>query len=257
MDQLSDITQFIGRFHIVLLHLPIGLLLLVGVLELLSLNPKWHHATSSTRFILSVAAPVAVLAAVCGWLLAVGGGYDERMLFLHRWTGVAVAVASCVILLFHSRGWMSLYRVGVGIATILTLAAGHFGGALTHGSGYLTRYAPAWLGGQPSEAASEGDKIAEPLSYAGVEPIFSEYCFSCHGEEKSKAGLRVDSLEYLIAGGDSGPAFVPGNETESLLLSRMLLPPDHEDLMPPEGKPQLSLAEIEQVRAWVASEDSD
>ena len=71
-----------------------------------------------------------------------------------------------------------------------------------------------------------------------VRPVLHDRCSECHGAEKQKGGLRLDSREGLLAGGDSGPALSPGKPAESLLIKAIR----HEDkdlAMPPaeSGKP--------------------
>src|SRR4051794_26498729 len=51
-----------------------------------------------------------------------------------------------------------------------------------------------------------------------VRPVLAGTCFPCHGGEKTSGGLRVDSREALVKGGDSGPAVVPGDPGASLLI---------------------------------------
>lgn len=80
-----------------------------------------------------------------------------------------------------------------------------------------------------------------------VRPLLLEKCVSCHGPEKQKGGLRLDSRVALITGGDRGTAIIPGKPTESLLLHT--LAHDGEVKMPPRNK--LSAAEIASVREWV------
>lgn len=83
-----------------------------------------------------------------------------------------------------------------------------------------------------------------------VRPILAEHCLKCHGPEKSKSNLRLDSLAGAIAGGDSGPAVVPGNPAESLLVTAVT----HEDdvlKMPPSKK--LPKSVVEDLTRWVAS----
>jgi len=255
----GELPQFIGRLHIVLLHLPIGFLFVLGCLELLSMIPKWRHATFSNRFILWLTAPVTVLTAVCGWFLAESGSYDARLLFLHRWAGIAVAVAACLLLWVHARGWIGVYRLLVLATMTLTICAGHLGGSLTHGRDYITRYAPSWLGGN-LESASDTDSVGasgEDASFGEVRAVLEDYCVSCHGPDKSKGGLRLDSVDHLLAGGDSGPVVELGNPRQSLLLKRILLSADDDDHMPPEGKPQPSAQDIELIRSWIESDQPD
>ena len=68
-----------------------------------------------------------------------------------------------------------------------------------------------------------------------------------------EGGLRVDSLEALLKGGTTGPALVAGKTGESLMVKRLLLPLDHEEHMPPEGKPQPTPAEITILQWWTES----
>ncbi len=80
-----------------------------------------------------------------------------------------------------------------------------------------------------------------------VRPVLVEKCVSCHGPDKQKGGLRVDSRAALLAGGDRGAAIVPGKPGESLLLRA--LAHDGELKMPPKTK--LPMAEIAAIKQWV------
>ncbi|MDA1016573.1 MAG: DUF1553 domain-containing protein [Planctomycetota bacterium] len=81
-----------------------------------------------------------------------------------------------------------------------------------------------------------------------VEPLLRAKCVSCHGREKQEGGLRLDSLQAALKGGDSGPAIVPGDAAKSLLVKAIRF--DDPDLqMPP--KDQLAAKEIEALTQWV------
>jgi mono/diheme cytochrome c family protein len=103
-----------------------------------------------------------------------------------------------------------------------------------------------------SVAAGSITSAATPDYLADVAPIFQERCVKCHGPEKLKGKLRLDSREAILKGGSSGPAVVPGKAEESELLRRISLPRDDTDAMPPEteGDP-LTPAQIELLRAWI------
>ena len=88
-----DLVLFLGRFHPVLVHLPIGGLVLLGVLELLAKLPRFKDAAQSNRLILGLTAAASVTAALLGWMLSQAGGYDPQLLPWHKWTGFAVAAA--------------------------------------------------------------------------------------------------------------------------------------------------------------------
>ncbi len=82
-----------------------------------------------------------------------------------------------------------------------------------------------------------------------VRPVLAERCWQCHGPQKTKGGLRLDSAEALAKGGDTGPSIVPGKPEESLLIEVVRY---HTDLkMPPKGK--LPEAEILELVEWVKS----
>src|SRR4051812_24123405 len=67
-----------------------------------------------------------------------------------------------------------------------------------------------------------------------VRPVLVEHCYSCHSGKKDRGGLRVDSRAALLAGGDTGPALVPGKPDQSLLLKAVRHQGDLK--MPPKGK---------------------
>lgn len=86
-----------------------------------------------------------------------------------------------------------------------------------------------------------------------VAPVLSAKCAGCHGEEKQKGKLRIDSLEAIIKGGSEGTSVVPGNLDESSLIQRVYLPLDDDEHMPPEGKDQLSEQETAVIAFWINS----
>ena len=150
-DSLSAPLRFAGRLHVMLLHLPIGLLVGVAVLELLARLRRFARLEAACGALLWLAVLSAVPTVVAGALLAADGSYPDDLLLLHRWLGAGTAVLSLWLLVLRPRSgagcglarsfaYLSLLLVNVAAL----VGAGHFGAALTHGSTYLTRYAP-WL----------------------------------------------------------------------------------------------------------------
>jgi hypothetical protein len=87
----------------------------------------------------------------------------------------------------------------------------------------------------------------KPISYQkDIAPILAQACYSCHGEGRSKGGLRVDSLAAITKGGNSGPAIVSGKSGQSLLVKKS----DEEDPTPHKGA-VLSVAQIALVKTWI------
>jgi len=82
-----------------------------------------------------------------------------------------------------------------------------------------------------------------------IQPILSRNCYSCHGPEKHKSGLRLDTKTDALAGGDSGKVIRPGKSAESLLI-QYVAGLDPEKIMPPKGD-RLTREEIGKLRAWI------
>src|SRR5881392_3563210 len=81
-----------------------------------------------------------------------------------------------------------------------------------------------------------------------VQPVLSQKCYSCHGEDAQQSGLRLDKRQNALRGGDYGPVIIPGKSAESKLIRR-LVNGDGGLQMPPTGP--LSDEEIGILRAWI------
>lgn len=105
----------------------------------------------------------------------------------------------------------------------------------------------------PHLATAADSPSAEDLKFfeLKVRPVLAENCYSCHGEEKAKAGLRVDHIDALLKGGDSGAALVKGDPDTSLLIE-VVRRTDPDFSMPPKEKDALSKAEIADLEKWIA-----
>jgi uncharacterized membrane protein len=259
------IFLFIGRLHPLLVHLPIGMLMALAGMEIAARFSRFKNAATSAGFILALAAPLAVVTAACGWLLSLGGGYDENLLAWHKWLGTGTAVMAVVAAILFWRGKIIAYRASLFIAVSLLMVAGHLGGSLTHGRDYLTRYAPAPLkkllglaGAQKKSPAASANDLRQLPVFAGiVEPVFGKKCVGCHGPQKSKGGLRLDTFMAVQKGGQDGAVLKPGRAAQSPLVQRLLLPAGDDDHMPPDGRPQLTAGEIALLQWWIDSGASE
>lgn len=83
-----------------------------------------------------------------------------------------------------------------------------------------------------------------------IKPILEQQCFKCHGAEKQKGKLRLDSREAALKGGKGGPALVPGDSAKSDLFHRVTLAKSEDDFMPAEGEP-LPKAQLELIKKWI------
>lgn len=94
---------------------------------------------------------------------------------------------------------------------------------------------------------------AEDLWTAKVQPLLAARCVECHGPQKAKHKLRLDTIEGIMKGGaELGPAVVVGKPDESPLVKVCVMKPDEEMAMPPKGE-RLTAAEIAVLKAWIAA----
>jgi uncharacterized membrane protein len=107
---------------------------------------------------------------------------------------------------------------------------------------------PALLICSAATVAAEPDEAAKAAFFEKrVRPLLVEHCQMCHGAKKHEAGLRLDSLDAMLTGGDSGPAIVPGNVQESLLADAIRYGDTVQ--MPPTE--QLKQSQIDILLKWI------
>lgn len=265
--QASPWALFIGRFHPVLVHLPIGFLLIAAIIEIGRRTGKISVSESTVVFVLFWSAVSATFACIAGYLLSLGGGYDEDLLGAHMWKGIGVAVFAWVAWLVKSDRLAgkigfgkAVYLPAFAVAVVLTMTAGHDGGSLTHGDGYLTQYTPepfrSLAGMDPIEEKAKEIKpitdVQQAVVYRDiVQPILEARCTQCHNASKKKGDLRMDEVALLLKGGENGPALIPGKGADSDMIKRCLLDENDDNHMPPKGKPQLSTEQIALLSWWI------
>lgn len=254
----AELMLFIGRFHPLLVHLPIGFLLLLVVVELLARFTKYHNVGHSRGLTLGLALAASIGSATFGWLLSNEGGYDPSLLAWHKWTGIAVVGGCLVSFLFHWRSWRLAYYLSLSATFVVLIVASHHGGSLTHGKHYLTEHAPDAIRSlMGMEERIERPAVTDPLQavlYADIiQPVFQRNCLSCHNAEKLQGDLRMDTMEAILKGGKEGPALEPGNAANSHIVKYMLLPVTAQKHMPPVGKPQPTDDEIALIQWWIDS----
>lgn len=138
------LLAWFGRFHPVIIHFPIALLIAGAIAECLYLVWPKDWLTASVRFVVLFAAASAVPAAILGWLNAAYGSQPEDLaqtLFLHRWIGTTAAVLAVVTVVFSERsrrgGSPIAFRVVLVTTAALIGLTGHLGGTLIFGEGYF------------------------------------------------------------------------------------------------------------------------
>ncbi|TAE31665.1 MAG: ribonuclease inhibitor [Cytophagales bacterium] len=264
----SNWALFFGHFHPLIVHLPIGFLLIAGVLELGRRMGRITVSNSAISAVLFWSAVSATVACVFGYLLSLGGGYDTEILEEHQWQGIGVAAFAWVAWFMKSDRFADriplssiLYVPALVVSIVLLMVAGHHGGSLTHGSDYLTQYTPEpfrTLAGIPPRKENEST-IATPIADINnalvynqvVNPILQARCVQCHNAEKSKGDLRFDTPQMIQKGGEGGPVFVAGKGVDSEMVKRCLLPLEDDEHMPPKGKTQLTDSQVAILSWWI------
>lgn len=261
---MKDMGVFIGTWHPLLVHLPIGMLIMAFLLEWAGRTEKYAAFRPAVPAILLVGSISAILACIAGYFLSLDGGYNQATLGWHQWLGIGVALVATfawVLKRFPDLlpGFRSLHFPLLVFLMLLLTAAGHYGGSLTHGSDYLSKGIPGpvrGLFGLPSTAA-ELPVIADVQEAAVfddvIRPVLSQRCVSCHNQDKMKGDLRLDTREMILQGGEGGQVLAAGDPNNSELYRRLVLPQEHEDHMPPKGKTQLTSEQISLIHWWIAS----
>ncbi|KZS38389.1 hypothetical protein AWE51_17690 [Aquimarina aggregata] len=263
MNEVSDIVLFFGRFHPLVVHLPIGFLFFAFILEVYGRWQKDDKIKLAIPLSLFLGAISALVACVLGYMLSLSGDYDQGALDTHFWFGIATTVIAFGAWLISSRK-LKVEVLEKGKAYIATLAlivvllsiTGHYGGNLTHGSDYLTAYLP--FGKEQKEKLVAVTSIEEAQVFNHlVNPILQDKCASCHNASKKKGQLSFASKEAILKGGKSGAAFVAGDAGASEMIRRVLLDTHHDEFMPPEGKTPLTKEEIAIIEYWVNTGQGD
>jgi len=144
---MQDFIFFLGRFHVLVLHLPIGIILAAVALDWIARSPRFRGLAAVSPFLWGLAAVSAVATAALGYMHLAEGKFSGDTAAAHRFFGTSVA-ALTVIIWWLSRRPELYKRVNIAtgiVALVLVAITGHFGGDLTHGSSFLWQYAPGPL----------------------------------------------------------------------------------------------------------------
>lgn len=249
------IIEFLGHLHPVFVHLPIGFLILAYLLQYFFKIKEGKSKLIDFVLLLGVAS--SLLAAFLGWMLSLSGGYEEKLLNWHRWTAILVCVFSIFLLAYK---WLKkdgyatiLYHVMFHLMILTLVLAGHFGGEMTHGEGYLFS-----IESSNKNVINKKSVILKPADtsslaiYAGlVEPVLSKKCMQCHNEKKKKGDFQMHNFEALMKGGKNGKEIIPGDLDHSELIKRIMLNKEDDKHMPPKGKTQFTNNELDLLNWWV------
>ncbi len=240
--ELPNVISWLGRWHPLVLHFPIVLLLIAIFLGL--------TGKSIPKLLFVSAVLSTLITAILGFFLGMDVPIKGDLLFWHQLLGGATALIAAL--------WYGLDGIGLDKAVYTKMLqiiligligfTGHYGGMVTHGEEFLAF---------PTEEPD--DKIPDnPIVYKDVVfRILDDKCASCHNPNKQKGELVMTSFDKLLQGGENGPILKAGKPEDSEMIKRLHLPLEDEEHMPPEGKSPLQDNEIAILEQWIALGASD
>ncbi|GAA0712268.1 ribonuclease inhibitor [Aquimarina litoralis] len=263
MNEVSDFVLFLGRFHPLVVHLPIGFLFFACILEIAAKYQKKELLKEAIPLALFLGGFSAIVACILGYMLSLSGEYEGEALDKHFWFGIATTVIAILAWMLKTKRikYITKESVRLNIATLtfivlLLSITGHYGGNLTHGSDYLTAYLP--FGKKEKKEVPKINSIEEAQLFAHVvHPILDNKCLSCHNNSKKKGGLSLADQVSILKGGKNDVALIAGNSEQSELIKRVHLDPDDKEFMPPEGKTPLTEEEIKIIEYWIDNGQAD
>ena len=242
-SKTNDILLWFGKLHPLVLHFPI----VIGIAIVIYFLFFQHKALeeNTEKLFLVGNAMMASMVALLGLFLSKQDAYDNDTLNLHKWGGLSIALISW--LLIYIKNITANYKKIFALAYLLVLLFfTHQGALLTHGENALSIPTPA-------VAVEEVKTVDSSLTVyeKAISPILAQKCVSCHGPDKVKGNLQLQSPELIVKGGKDGNILNSIQNEEALLLQRIHLPNADEKHMPPADKLQLTLEELTLVTKWV------
>ena len=241
---MEEIIKYLGNFHPVVLHLPIGAFLFTF---LLFISQKYLKSNfdPAVRMGLLFSFITSIITSIFGYILHLNGDYDSVLVDRHMWLAIATTILIGFVLYLHKRQKPYNHVLSSFVfATVLLTITGHNGGSLTHGKDYLK--------------LPDFEKEISIVSYDSIHvfnqvisPILDSKCVKCHNTGKSKGNLMLSSIDKILLGGEKGQIIKSNSSVDSRLYTYLNLPIDDEMHMPPDGNSQLNENEKELIKLWI------
>ena len=241
---MEELIKYLGNYHILLLHLPIGGFIFTFLLYLLQ-NFLKENYSAPINFGLIFSFGSAIITSILGYILHLEGGYNEALVDRHMWLAIISTLLIGITLYLHKNNFSKKIVLSSFITSqILISVTSHFGGSMTHGVDYLK--------------IPEFENKTALVSYDSIHvfnqvitPIFDSKCVKCHNLNKSKGDLMLTSVDQITKGGEYGKIIEVSNSDKSRLYTYLNLPLDDEHHMPPDGNAQPTENEIELIKLWI------
>ena len=245
-----NLVEYFGNFHPLILHLPIGILSVFLTVAFILKRERLIQSYSILRLILLVSSIGSTLSVLSGLIIANTSPYNNQLLNFHQWSAIILTLINWIIF-FRLNALLNtnklFFRIVLILVMIILIVTGHAGGSLTHGSDFI-KPPPVnqWFLKKNDEIKISMNSTA----YETVSHIFENKCNVCHGDNKQKGELRLDTKKGILKGGENG-LLIGENANESLLIHRLILPLDDREHMPPKERAQLSKVEMDFLNWWV------
>jgi uncharacterized membrane protein/YHS domain-containing protein len=141
-------VRFAGKFHPIVIHFPIALLISALLAELIAALTRIDRFRDASRVLILLGAPMAALAAALGWAAGANATYPgelARVLTTHRWLGTTAALIALLTLFTSERYWRrgqtssrAMYLAALTVTALLVGITGHFGASLIYGTEHFT-----------------------------------------------------------------------------------------------------------------------
>ena len=136
----SLMIEFLGHFHPLIVHLPIGILLIGLLLQWLSRKKKYEVLKQAVPVILLAGAITGLFSCITGYLLSISDDYDKSLVSWHMWMGIATTFIAFMLYAREKNDQFKINKTLLSVALLILIAlTGHLGGSLTHGSDYLIK----------------------------------------------------------------------------------------------------------------------
>lgn len=241
---MEEVIKYLGNYHILLLHLPIGGFIFTFLLYLIQ-NFLKENYSAPINFGLIFSFGSAIITSILGYILHLEGGYNEALVDRHMWLAIISTILIGITLYLHKNKFSKKIVLSSFLTSqILISVTSHFGGSMTHGVDYLK--------------IPEFENKTALVSYDSIHvfnqvitPIFDSKCVKCHNINKSKGDLMLTSVDQIMKGGEYGKIIEVNDSDKSRLYTYLNLPLDDEHHMPPDGNAQPTENEIELIKLWI------
>jgi uncharacterized membrane protein len=257
---MEEFAVFFGRLHPLLVHLPIGFVIVALILDIYR-NYQKNTSPLLNRiitFVYVLTFIFAIFTVITGLNLADEARFLPEDLRTHKWIGITgtlvlgLLIGARLFLRKISNKWLLIN----GILAFLGISlAGHYGGILTHGKNHLGEYAPtplrAILGFDSITTITPHEIPDSVVIYRDfIEPQLKSKCLACHNENTYYGDFIFNNYSALLSKTKSGYGIIPGNSQNSEIFKRLILPSADKRFMPPTGE-IFGYYDVKVIKYWI------